>query len=730
MRLPILIAVAAALASAQSGGGYLITTVVDAAGSEGVGGDGGPATAAQLNFPTGVAADAAGNLFIADTFNNRIRKVSANGIITTVAGTGARGFGGDGGPATAAQLNYPQGVAVDAAGSLFIADTGNMVVRKVWASGILATVAGTAAAADAQGFSGDGGAATAAQLNNPKGLAVDAFGNLFIADTGNQRIRQVSGGIITTVAGGGTSGPGDDGGPATAAQLYEPWGVATDAAGNLFIADAGNQRIRKVTADGIITTIAGTGIQGSSGDGGPATAAPLDVLFAIAMDAKGNLFASTGNRVRELVSPQLSPGCQFGIDPSQQAFTTVGGSASVSVQASPSTCPWRAVTLANWITLSGNGTGSGIGQLAYSVARNPNSADRSATLWIAGEFLTVTQAGLTCSLTLPARSFVAWAFGCAGATIPLSSNSPDCPWSATTNAKWILWGSASSGTGNGSIAYTVGLNTDPLRTGAITVGGRTLYINQPGQGASIASLAAIADGGVVNAASYDPLIAPGSFVTIYGQNLADAAASWDSAITDGKTLPTSLGGIQVQINGRKAFVDYVSPGQVNVLAPADNTTGLVDVDVATKYGTATATVRLGAVSPGFFAYTLRGKLYPVAFFANENVQVAAVGALAGAASRPATAGDYLTLYATGLGQTNPPYPAGQVLSGAYPIADLSQVQVLFGTRRAKVLWAGMTFAGVFQINVQVPDGIAAGVAPVVLKIGSQSSVQATVLPFQ
>ena len=786
MRLPILIAVAAALASAQSGGGYLITTVVDVAGSEGVGGDGGAATAAQLNFPTGVAADAAGNVFIADTFNNRIRKVSVNGIITTVAGSGVRGFGGDGGPATAAQLNYPQAVAVDAAGNVFIADTGNMVVRKVSANGILTTVAGAAAVADAQGFSGDGGPATAAQLNNPKGLAVDASGSLFIADTGNQRIRKVSGGIISTVAGGGTSGPGDDGGPATAAQLYnpvsvavdatgnlfiagtsdprirkvsasgivttvagtgtqgfsgdggpaaaawlyEPWGVAADAAGNLFIADAGNQRIRKVTADGIITTIAGTGIQGSSGDGGPATAAPLDVLFAIAMDAKGNLFASTGNRVRELVSPQLSPGCQFGIDPSQQAFTTVGGSASVSIQASPSTCPWRAVTLANWITLSGNGAGSGIGQLAYSVARNPNSADRSATLWIAGEFLTVTQAGLTCSLTLPARSFSVSAFGFAGATIPLSFNSPDCPWSATTNAKWILLGSASSGTGNGSIAYTVGLNTDPLRTGAITVGGRTLYINQPGQGASITTLAGIADGGVVNAASYDPLIAPGSFVTIYGQNLADAAASWDSAITDGKTLPTSLGGVQVQINGRKAFVDYVSPGQVNVLAPADNTTGLVDVDVATKYGTATATVRLGAVSPGFFAYALQGKLLPVAFFANENVQVAAVGALAGAASRPATAGDYLTLYATGLGQTTPPYPVGQVISGAYPIADLSQVQVLFGTRPAKVLWAGMTFAGVFQINVQVPDGIAAGEAPVVLKIGSQSSVQATVLPFQ
>ena len=198
MRLPILIAVAAALGSAQSGGGYLITTVADASGSEGFSGDGDAATAAQLNFPTAVAADAAGNLFIADTFNNRIRKMSANGTITTVAGSGARGFSGDGGPATAAQLNYPQGVAGDAAGSLFIADTGNMMVRKVSASGIITTGAGIAAATGAQGVSGDGGPATVAQLNSPKGVALDATGSLFIADTGNQRIRKVSaGGIIT-----------------------------------------------------------------------------------------------------------------------------------------------------------------------------------------------------------------------------------------------------------------------------------------------------------------------------------------------------------------------------------------------------------------------------------------------------------------------------------------------------------------------------------------------------
>src|ERR1019366_9237882 len=309
-------------------------------------------------------------------------------------------------------------------------------------------------------------------------------------------------------------------------------------------------------------------------------------------------------------------------------------------------------------------------------------------------------------------------------------NAPDCGGSAKANVPGVLISSASNDTGILTIAYTVGVNTGGLRTGAITVAGRMVYINQAAPGGLTTSLATIADGGVVNAASYAPLIAPGSFVAIYGQNLADAAATWDSAISDGKTLPTSLGGVQVQINGKKAFMYYVAPGQINVLAPPDSTAGLVDIDVATNHGTATATVSMGAVSPAFFAYTLQGKLYPVAFFANENVQVAADGALVGAASRPATAGDYITLYGTGLGQTTPAYPAGQVISGAFPVTDLSQVQVLFGTRPTKVLFAGMTFAGVFQINVQVPDGIATGEVPVVLKFGSQSSAQTTVLPVK
>ncbi len=197
-----------------------------------------------MSGPYDVAVDSAGNLFIADFFNNRIRKVSASGIITTVAGDGNQGFNGDGGPATSAALSGPHGVAVDASGNLFFADSGSLI-RKVSASGIITTVAGTGN----QGFNGNGGPATSAWLYGPGGVAVDASGNLFIADSGNGRIRRVSAsGIITTAAGNGTNGFSGDGGPATSAAFAEPQGVALDTSGNLFIADFNNNLIREVSA--------------------------------------------------------------------------------------------------------------------------------------------------------------------------------------------------------------------------------------------------------------------------------------------------------------------------------------------------------------------------------------------------------------------------------------------------------------------------------------------------
>ena len=263
-------------------------------------------TAARLRFPHGVAVDGSGNLFIADTRNHRIRKVGADGTITTVAGTGTDGFGGDSGPASAAQLNRPAGVAVDGSGNLFIADTNNHRIRKVDAEGTITTVAGTRG----QGFSGDSGPATAAQLNGPHGVAVDGSGNLFIADTNNHRIRKVNaGGMITTVAGTGTAIFSGDGRPATAAQLNGPHGVAVDGSGNLFIADTSNHRIRKVDTRRTITTVAGTGTAGFSGDSGPASDAQLNGPHGVAVDGFGNLFiADTNNHRIRLLTPPESDG--------------------------------------------------------------------------------------------------------------------------------------------------------------------------------------------------------------------------------------------------------------------------------------------------------------------------------------------------------------------------------------------------------------------------------------
>ncbi len=240
---------------------------------------------AALNQPYGVTPDSAGNLYIADDQNNRIRKVSG-GTITTVAGIGTMGFSGDGGPATSALLYIPHGVAADSAGNLYIADTGNLRVRKV-SGGTITTVAGNGTVS----FSGDGGPATSASINIPYGVAVDSAGNLYIADTGNNRIRKVSGGTITTVAGNGTASFSGDGGPATSASINEPWAVAVDSAGNLYIADYANNRIRKVSG-GTITTVAGNGVVGFSGDGGPATNALLGYPEGVAVDSAGNLYIS------------------------------------------------------------------------------------------------------------------------------------------------------------------------------------------------------------------------------------------------------------------------------------------------------------------------------------------------------------------------------------------------------------------------------------------------------
>ena len=265
-------------------------------GTPGFAGDGGPAISAQVENPAGIAVDTGGNLFISDSGNNRIRKVTPNGVISTLAGNGTPGFAGDGGPAISAQLTKPYGIAVDVAGNLFIADYGNSRVRRVTPDGVINTFAGNGTA----GFSGDGGTATSAGLSFPSGVAVDAGGNLFVADTANNRIRKVSqGGMITTVAGNGVAGFAGDGGAATSAELSRPAGVSVDGNANLLIADTGNGRIRRVSTGGAISSVAGTVPRFSSLDGIPATSASLAVN-GVAVDAAGNVFIASLQKVRKV----------------------------------------------------------------------------------------------------------------------------------------------------------------------------------------------------------------------------------------------------------------------------------------------------------------------------------------------------------------------------------------------------------------------------------------------
>ena len=278
-------------------------TTIAGTGEFGFSGDGGPAVEAELRRPYGVAVDSAGNVYIADVIDQRIRKVDSTGTITTIAGTGEFGFSGDGGPAVEAELRRPYGVAVDSAGNVYIADVSNQRIRKVDSTGTITTIAGTGEF----GFSGDGGPAVEAELRRPYGVAVDSAGNLYIADTGNRRIRKIdSTGTITTIAGTGECCfvSTDDGGPAVEAWLYDPRGVAVDSAGNVYIADSGNRHIRKVDSTGTITTIAGTGELGFSGDGGPAAAARLAFPYGVAVDSAGNVYIAdvSNQRIRKIDS--------------------------------------------------------------------------------------------------------------------------------------------------------------------------------------------------------------------------------------------------------------------------------------------------------------------------------------------------------------------------------------------------------------------------------------------
>jgi uncharacterized protein (TIGR03437 family) len=557
----------------------------------GFSGDDGPAISAQLGAETAVATDAAGNLYIADTLNQRIRRVTPSGTITTVAGNGTMSFSGDGGPATLAGMQDPSGVAVDAAGNLYIAAEGNFRIRRVTPEGTITTVAGNGIS----GFSGDGGPAISAELANPNGVAVDAAGNLYIADqVGSYRIRRVTpAGTITTVAGNGKYGFSGDGGPATQAALGVSTGIAVDRVGNLYIADEDNYRIRRVTPAGTITTVAGNGKYGFSGDGGPATAAPLGSPSGVAVDGAGNLYIADrlNYRVRR-VTPE-------GI------ITTVAGNGTPG--------------------FSGDG---GPAISADLTAPNSVAVDEAGNVYIA--------------------------------------------------------------------VYP----------------GSRIRVLQPVAGSPIIST-------VQNGGSFLPGVSQGSWVTIKGANLAGTTRVWTTPDFVGNSLPTMLDNVSVTINGKAAYVYFVSPGQLNVLAPADTTLGPAPVQV-TYDGAASSVVSatLSAVSPALFMLDPQGRKY-VAAVRSDGAFLGPSNLFSGAlATVPAHPGDVILLYGTGFGPTSPATPIGTTFSTANLTA--SPVTVTIGGVPATVQFAGLVAPGEYQFNVVVPS-VPAGDNLVVLTVGGSSS---------
>jgi uncharacterized protein (TIGR03437 family) len=644
-----------------------VISTVAGTGVKGYSGDNGAASSAQLNYPAAVTADTAGNLYIADTGNHRIRKVSASGIITTIAGNGSGGYSGDGAAATGAQLYYPEGVALDAAGNLYIADNHNHRIRQVNPSGTISTVAGTGS----QGYAGDGGAATSAKLNEPIGLWVDAAGNLYIADTGNGRIRRVDpSGKIATVAGGGTSSP-RDGSAATAVSLLGPYGVSMDAAGNLYIGEASANRVRVVSPSGIIATIAGNGSSGYSGDGGPAGSAALWYPTSVFADPSGAVYVADSNNM------------------AVRLLSLAGAQSLLTIQSSH----------------SGDFTQGQTGATYTLTVANAMSAGATSGM------VTVTEL-LPAGLTLVSMAGSGWS----------------CTASTCTRSDTLVAGSSYP-----VIAVTVNVSAaapgQMTNQAAVSGGGPSA-----GQATEdVTNIAAVANPlqitGVSNAASGQAVVAPNTWISIYGTNFAAAGFSdtWSNSIVKG-SLPTALDGVKVTVGGNPAYVAYVGAGQINVLTPAV-ASGSASVTVTTASGaSAPVTVAAQQFSPAFFLWP---NAQPVATHANYSWAVKN-GTFAGTATVPAKPGETIILWGTGFGATNPATPAGVEAPSTAVYYTANPVSVTIGgvpaTGVVAVLAPG--FGGLYEVVVTVPAALANGDYAVVATVGGVSTAATTILTVQ
>jgi uncharacterized protein (TIGR03437 family) len=581
----------------------------------GFAGDGTPPAGARLYSPVAVALDSNHDLYIADSGNNRIRKVSG-GKISTVAGSGSTGssagYNGDGGAATSAQLRNPYGVRVDSAGNIYISDIDNQVVRRV--DGKTGTITTFAGVNGSYGYFPDQEPGSSASLDKPLGLAFDAKGNVYIADSNDDRVRYVSpDGNIHTFAGANTweitpgtqpwANYGGDGGPAIKASLFHPYGLAVDASGNVYIADSANNRIRKVSTDGTITTVAGNGTAGFSGDGGPAVNAQLNRPWDVAVDSSGDIFIADYNNQRiRLVDAYGN-------------ITTIAGTTGLGY--------------------SGDG-------------------------------------------------------------------------GAATSAK---------------LNYPTGI--------AVDLSNGNVYIADSGNNVirQLTPTAPAITAGVFTASGFGGFtsIAPGSWIEIYGSNLAFDRRSWTTSDFQGTAAPTSLNGTSVTIGGQQAYVDYISGTQINALVPSNVGTGQQSVVVKNTAGSSAGfNVTVNTVQPGLLAvpsFKIGSTQYAVALTADGKSYILPSGAIAGLATQRAAVGQTIVLYGVGFGPVSPSVTDGQPAPAQTALT--TALHVFVGGVEAKVTYYGLNpdSYGLYQFNVVIPQVPAGDQVPLTFTLGGTSGSQ-------
>ncbi len=631
--------------------GGIITTL---AGGGAPVGQNGPAINAQLESPMGIAVDPSGNLYIADSVASRVFEVSA-GIIGVAAGNGINGFGGDGGPPTSANLAGPMGVAVSSSGQLYIADFINECIWEV-SGGVITTVAGNGTIYD----SGDNGPAVNAGLGGPVGGAVDSSGNLYIVDNSSSTIREISNGTITTVAGNGTQGYGGDGGPSTHAELYTPWGIAVDSSGNIYIADTYNDRIRKVS-NGVITTVAGTGVEGYNGDGGPATSALLSQPEGVAVDSSGNLYiADSGNgRVRKVSGGVIA-------------------------------------------TIAGPGTNQCAGPT--SVAPSGMALDLQGDVYVSDvnshRVCMMVPSGPSCAYAVSPLAFTADSSG-GNFTANIQTTS-GCQWAVQGLPDWITLSRNAVSSGPATVTLAVAPGAGGGRAAAVSIAGLSVRVTQTGTGLS----PALNPGGVVNAASYAYPIAPGSIAAAFGDLLVASASTGGSS-----PLLTSLSGLSLQFgDATEAPLFFASTGQVNFQVPWE-LAGQTQTTIAAAFNGqigAAQTLSLAPFAPGIFSMSSQGNGQGAILDASYHLVDS---------SNPATAGSSVLIFCTGLGAVTNQPPTGSP-AGDTPFSETAIMPtVTIGGAPAQVTFSGLApgYVGLYQMNVQVPAGLTAtNAAPVVI----------------